>query len=389
MSDQSKKSNRKTSNGSSKSTSSLGSMAGRTLFDWRVGHPEEECGPDQPPVSPSPVPEKEKESTTSGTSGPRCSASSASVALQSFLVSRLEARMDLPGSMEYTLTWIHRTTPSGLSISRLRARGRRTSDNACSGWPFPWPTPMAGSQATEQHNAAGNTDYSRRVEWLSGWGSPTARDYRYPNAESREDRLGLTDDQLNNQVVHLAGWETPIFHDGRRQCGGKGSTNGTSLSRDVVLWLAGWTTPQASEPATVDRPSREETGRTTEFLGRQVLQLSGWDTPTTAEADKLVPNSRDGIRHQLLGATTSSSAVETRRCAESVLNPAMSRWLMGYPAGRKTPGWDTSSPGWDSWVIVQSLLAEWSALRDATGSDACVDTVMPSSQPSPSSSSGS
>lgn len=40
-----------------------------------------------------------------------------------------------------------------------------------------WPTPMAGSPATEEYNAAGNTDSSRKtVELVTGWATPTSRD---------------------------------------------------------------------------------------------------------------------------------------------------------------------------------------------------------------------
>jgi hypothetical protein len=44
---------------------------------------------------------------------------------------------------------------------------------------------------------------------LAGWGTPAARDFRHANAAPRADRHeGRKDDQLNNQVVHLAGWPT-------------------------------------------------------------------------------------------------------------------------------------------------------------------------------------
>ena len=50
---------------------------------------------------------------------------------------------------------------------------------------------------------------------------------------------------------------------------------------------AGWTSPAASEPLSPNpRPSREATGRTTEYLGRQVhgaLTPAGWSTPTAVD----------------------------------------------------------------------------------------------------------
>lgn len=258
------------------------------------------------------------------------------------------------GSPEYGLTWKPWDMLSGPPICAARASGHPTSDSGCSGWPTPnvpnggrglplnvewkdgtaysngrkvqvelehvakltgwpttkssdsdnglrsaegaiaewkrkgsgadlptiaaltgWPTPMAGSPATETHNAAGNTDYSRRVEELarmSAWATPCGRDYRYPNRESFADRGGESrGEQLNNQVVHG-------------------------------------------------------------------------------------------------GATSASSSAGTERPAGSVLNPAMSRWLMGFPAGRSTPGWDTCSPGWASWATIQRILSDYSARPDGTGS---------------------
>jgi hypothetical protein len=41
-----------------------------------------------------------------------------------------------------------------------------------------WPTPMAGTPAQKGYNAAGNTDYSRRVVDLASWATPTTRDWK-------------------------------------------------------------------------------------------------------------------------------------------------------------------------------------------------------------------
>jgi hypothetical protein len=38
------------------------------------------------------------------------------------------------------------------------------------------PTPMAGNPGTEDYNAAGNTDSSRKTVELAGWGSPRAQE---------------------------------------------------------------------------------------------------------------------------------------------------------------------------------------------------------------------
>ncbi len=74
---------------------------------------------------------------TSATSGRTCSVSSRSAALQSSLVSRLQAATALSGSTLYKLTWKERITPAQRSISALRASAPRTSDSGSTGWPTP------------------------------------------------------------------------------------------------------------------------------------------------------------------------------------------------------------------------------------------------------------
>src|SRR3972149_10056962 len=70
-------------------------------------------------------------------SGQTGSGSSESATLQSSLVSRLRAKMDLHGSIWYTLTWKVRVTPSRRSIYALRAWPRHISGKGYTSWPTP------------------------------------------------------------------------------------------------------------------------------------------------------------------------------------------------------------------------------------------------------------
>lgn len=118
---------------------------------------------------------------TSGTYGPPSITSSASAALTSCLVSKLQAKTALVGSTLYALTWKQRITPQGRSISALRASARRTSDSASGGLEVGWGTPRVGGngQASQIMDEAGET--KGRIEQqalLAGWPTPTSRDHK-------------------------------------------------------------------------------------------------------------------------------------------------------------------------------------------------------------------
>lgn len=191
--------------------SSLESADGNSPCSLRAGRKTVKCGPDLVHASHSVPPESEKETPTSGIYGRTGSGSSASVALTRSLVNRLKERFGTDGSMEYVQTWREKVTPSGIAYWAHTASARRTSDSGSTGWQTPsvadgmgghlsrggersnelllpgqaktalvtgWPTPMAGSPATETYNEAGNTDGGRKTQSLSGWATPTARDHK-------------------------------------------------------------------------------------------------------------------------------------------------------------------------------------------------------------------
>lgn len=88
-----------------------------------------------------------------------------------------------------------------------------------------------------------------------------------------------------------------------------------------------WTTPQATEAESKERPSRAATGRTTEFLGRQVKTFSPQVPPPTGD--------------------------ELNRTCGRRLNPAFVCWLMGVPWF-----WTRAEP-------INSAAAEMDAYRSA------------------------
>ena len=98
---------------------------------------------------------------TSGTCGPLSSTSSRSVALQSSLANRLQAKTALLGSTLYTLTWRERVTPSGLPICALRASARRISGNDFTGWPTPTTSDRKGSGPTTMRSDGKDRTFDR------------------------------------------------------------------------------------------------------------------------------------------------------------------------------------------------------------------------------------
>lgn len=129
-------------------------------------------GPDPALASLSARQAKERGLLTSGTSGQPGSTSSASAALASSLASRLQARTRSLGSTLFTLTWKQRVTPSGLSISALRASVRRISDNDFGSWPTPRASEGGPDFAIAQRSGA--TCRFPTVAQLTGWPTPTA-----------------------------------------------------------------------------------------------------------------------------------------------------------------------------------------------------------------------
>jgi hypothetical protein len=129
------------------------------------------CGPAPAHASRSVPPESAPGLPTSATCGLRGSASSASAALQSSLESRLRVRTASLGSTLYTLTWKVRDTPSGRSISALRASVPRTSDSGSSSSQSGLPTPCASDPRQGYQRRRGDTlgtQKSLETVWVDG-----------------------------------------------------------------------------------------------------------------------------------------------------------------------------------------------------------------------------
>ena len=146
MSDQSKIFDQMNLPGIPSVTFSQESESGAEHCDSPVGLTTDQSVPDPAHANLSARQAKALGLMMSGTYGPRSTGSSASVALQSSLASRLQAKTAYSGSTLYKLTWKDRVTPAQQPICALRASVRRISDSDSIGWPTPVVNDATGSK---------------------------------------------------------------------------------------------------------------------------------------------------------------------------------------------------------------------------------------------------
>jgi hypothetical protein len=163
----------------------------------------------------------------------------------------------------------------------------------------------------------------------------------------------------------FGGWPSPAWHDGRRPAPDLLSTQGTNLSRDVVLWTAGWPTPSSTNvgdgtPYEVqnqhmqDRRTRTKkamaAGEVLAGSGRSMglqmaAQAAGWPTPMANDAEKrgnVAPSQRMGLPGQAQSAGWMTPTVNDATGSQYAYSSGdHDKVVLKLPGQAQAAGWTT------------------------------------------------
>lgn len=252
------------------------SAAGRLRFALRAGQTTAQCGRVVALVSLSARQAKAMGLLTSGTYGRPSSGSSASVALQESLVSKLRERLPTAGGMMWPQIWRGAVTPAQRRYCQLAVLASRTEGTDCG----LWHTPRSVMIVETPENFRARMNSKRPGDRKDGlpnlavqalWATPNTMDgmdCRSPEAMHRmmqEQRKGRSGPSNLREQVNPAMWPTPCSTATKGACHPPGKQGGMNLHTLVkfpgfiaqtenigqlnpvfVCWLMGFSTDHLS-----------------------------------------------------------------------------------------------------------------------------------------------
>ena len=321
-----------------KSTVSPELESGVTRFALRAGTIAVLCGLVAAHASLSARQAKVMGSLTSGTSGPCGSTSLNTQNREEYrsLENRLRAQTDSLGSTLFKLTWKTRTTPSGRSISALRASARRISVSDFTSWQSPkvsdiaqetYEAKMARNErlrSVGQTKGCGSPSPATQAS-LANWGTPQARDHFPAHSEqyvAQQKAKGHGMQDLNDQVM-LAGWPSPTTPSGGQTVppgttpqGKRPDGTKATVTLQNVASLVGWPTASARDwkdtpgmATSAVNPDGSERERTDQLPRK--AQLASWATTRAEDSQSAGMRHSRGVADTLTAQATNLASWPT------------------------------------------------------------------------------
>ncbi len=294
--DQLNKSNQKNSRDLSNIISSVEFSAGRLPSTLQDGPELDLFGQALAPANLSAQRVSVKAKTTNDMSGRNSFGSLESAALTQSLANRLKERLGTGGSMEYSQTWKEKATPAGRLYWAHTARAHPTCDSGCTGWP---------------------TTGAQDEKW------------RYSTTEMALKRKESGRQICLEALAHLVkqaalvGYPTPNVCDVNASRSDRAQQYSTRwmLRKNHSSQLAHTVQAFAGYPTPTSEPSSGEVNANLERHGNKWRnKVTGRILQTTLTTE---------MKLGLTGPNSTSSTSSTEK--RGALNPALSRWLMGYP----------------------------------------------------------